>query len=357
MKTEELLFALNGADERDVDAAKTGRRVRFTPKKVVALAAAIAVLLVCAIPVAATPVSKPAYELVYAISPALAQRMKPVRRSVVKEGIQMEVVSAETRGDTAVMLVAFKDLEGDRIDGTTDLFDSYMVRSPYDTSGTCRLESYDPATGVAVYTVMQQNMGGKAYKGDKVTFSVRELLLNKQNYADLPLPLALDSVTRTPEMKKLSDDDYRGGSYADTPGIEERISERAMRQLGSVMAADPAREQKLTEGVFLRAAGYTDGCLRVQLRYADIHATDNHGFLWLENAAGNRIEPVFSESFWTEDHQDNGTGNNDSIEEYLFEIPEETLADYAVHGDFTTANGGPLVGDWEITFPLEAATP
>ena len=50
----------------------------------------------------------------------------------------------------------------------------------------------------------------------------------------------------------------------------------------------------------------------------------------------------------------NGSGNNDSIEEYLFEIPEEALAEYAVHGDFTTSHG-PLVGNWEITFPLEQA--
>lgn len=353
MKTEDLLFALNEADEREIDAAKNGRRVTMTPKRVVALAAAVAVLLLCAFPVAATPVSKPAYELLYSIAPSLAQKMKPVQLSDVKEGIQMEVVSAEIKGDTAVMLVAFKDLEGDRIDATTDLYDSFMLRTPYDTSGTCRMESYDPATGVAVYTVMQQNMGGKAYKGDKVTFSVHELLLNKRNYDDLLLPLSLAAVTKTPEMKTLSDDDYRGGSYADMPGLGERISEHTMRQLGSVLAADPAQEQTLTEGVALTAAGYTDGHLRVQIRYADILSTDNHGFLWLENADGDRIEPVLSESFWAPGHLNNGTGNNDSIEEYLFELPEEALAEYAVHGDFTTANNGPLVGDWEITFPLE----
>ena len=353
MNTEDLLFALNGVDERDIDGAKTGRRVRFTPKKMMALAAAVAVLLVCVFPVAATPVSKPAYELVYAISPALAQRMKPVRRSDVKEGIQMEVVSADIKGDTAVMLVAFRDLEGDRIDATTDLCDSYMIRSPYDSAGTCRKESYDEASGTAAFTVLLQNMGGKAYEGDKITFSVRELLVNKRNTEDLTLPLDLSGVTREPAL--ISDVDYRGGSYADTPGIEERISERTMRQLGTVMVADPAREQKLTEGVYLTAAGYTDGLLRVQLRYADIRTTDNHGFLWLENTAGNKIEPVFSESFWTEDHLDNGKGNNDSIEEYVFEIPEEQLADYAVYGDFTTAKGGPITGNWEITFPLDNA--
>ena len=355
MRTEDLLFALNDVKEEDIDAAKTGRRVKLTPKKIIALAAALAVLLLCAVPVGAAPVSKPAYELLYAVAPGLAQQMKPVRRSDVKQGIQMEVVSAEIKGDTAVMLVAFKDLEGDRIDATTDLFDSYLLRTPYDTSGTCRMESYDPQTGVAVYTVTQQNMGGKAYSGKKATFSVHELLLNKRNLTDLPLPLAPASVTRTPAMT--SDVEYRGGSYADTPGIEDRISEHTLRQLGSVMVADPALQTELTEGVTLTAAGYTDGHLRVQIRFADIHATDNHGFLWLENAAGEQIQAVLSESFWAEGHLDNGRGNNDSLEEYLFAIPEEALADYTVHGDFTTANNGPLVGDWEITFPLESTEP
>ena len=353
MKTEDLLFALDGVDEHDIDAAKTGRRVRFTPKKVIALAAALAVLLVCAVPVAAAPVSKPAYELLYAVSPALAQKMKPVRLSDVKEGIQMEVVSADIKGDTAVMLVAFRDLEGNRIDRTVDLFDSYGIRSPYDSAGTCRKESYDESTGTAVFTVLLQNMGGKAYRGDKITFSVRELLVNKRDVNNLTLPLDLSVVERDPAFT--SGVEYRGGSYADMPNVEERLSPANLRQLGSVLAADASEERELTGGVFLRAAGYTDGHLRVQLRYADIIHTDNHGFLWLEDARGGKVQPVCSESFWTEGHKANGAGDNDSIEEYLFELPEESLAEYTVHGDFTTANNGPIVGNWEITFPLEAA--
>lgn len=355
MKTEDLLFALNDVDERDIDRAKTGRRVRFAPKKIVALAAALAVLLACAIPVAATPVSKPAYELVYAISPALAQRMKPVRRSDVKEGVQMEVISAQISGAKAEVLVAFRDLEGDRIDETTDLFDSYLVRSPYDAMGTCRFESYDEATGTAVYTVLMENMGNKPYKGDKITFSVYELLTGKQNVKGLTLPLDLPGVTKKPALTDGAD--YRGGSYADMPDIGERLSPEAIRQLGSVLAADPYDEQLLTEGVYLTAAGYTDGFLRVQLRFTDILHTDNHGFLWLEDAQGGKTEPLFSESFWAQGHRNNGAGNNDSFEEYVFEIPEDRLADYTVKGDFTTANGGPIVGGWEITFPLEAAAP
>ena len=351
MKTEDILYALNDVDERDIDAAKQARRVRFTPKKIVALAAALAVLLACALPVAAAPVSRPAYELVYTVSPALAQRLKPVRRSDVKAGVQMEVISAEISGGAAEILVAFKDLEGDRIDETTDLFDSYMIRSPYDAMGTCRFESYDAATGVAVYTVLLETMGGQPYPGGKITFSVHELLTGKRDINGLTLPLDLSAVSKAPALTDNAD--YRGGSYADTPGIEERLSSGAIRQLGSVLAADPADERELTEGVYLTAAGYTDGCLRVQLRFTDILRTDNHGFLWLEDARGNKIEYVFSESFWAEGHRNNGTGNNDSFEEYVFEIPEDRLAEYTVKGDFTTANNGPLVGDWEITFPLE----
>ena len=41
MKTEDILNALTDIDERDIDAAKPERRVKFTPKRIVALAAAI----------------------------------------------------------------------------------------------------------------------------------------------------------------------------------------------------------------------------------------------------------------------------------------------------------------------------
>ena len=37
MKTEDLLYALNDVKEEDIDAAKTGRRVKLTPKKIIAL--------------------------------------------------------------------------------------------------------------------------------------------------------------------------------------------------------------------------------------------------------------------------------------------------------------------------------
>ena len=201
--------------------------------------------------------------------------------------------------------------------------------------------------------MLRENRGGKPYKGDKITFSVYELLTGKRDISGLTLPLDLSGVSRDPALTDNAN--YRGGSYADTPGIEERLSSGAIRQLGSVLAADPADERMLAEGVYLTAAGYTDGYLRVQLRFTDILRTDNHGFLWLEDALGNKTEPLFSESFWAEGHRNNGTGSNDSFEEYVFEIPEDRLADCVMKGDLTTANGGPLVGNWEITFPLEQA--
>lgn len=351
MNTNDLLAALTDLDERDIDNAKRpGKRVRFTPKKIIALAATLVVLLVCAIPVAAAPVSRPAYDLLYAVSPQLAQKMKPVQRSDVKDGIQMEVISADVKDDTAEILVAFKDLESDRIDGTTDLFDSFTIRTPYDSMGTCRFEHYDSETGVAVYMVLLQNMNEKKYAGSKITFSVRELLTHKRTTKDVSLPLTLAAVSKTPALTDQVT--YRGGSYADTPEIEQRLNEADLRQLGSVLAADTANEQPITDGVKLTAAGYTDGHLRIQLRYTDILRTDNHGFLWLEDAAGNRVKPIYSETFWAKDHKNNGTGNNDSYEEYVFTIAEDKLADYTVKGDFTTCDEL-VTGNWEITFPLE----
>ena len=352
MNANDLITAMEGLDERDVDDAKRpGRRARFTPKKIVALAAALVLLFVCVIPVAATPVSRPAYDLVYAVAPALAQRLKPVRRSDVKNGIRMEVVAAEIKNDDAEILVAFQDLQGDRIDAGTDLFDSYSIRTPYDSAGTCRFERFDPVSGVAVYTVLLKNMNGEKYRSSKITFSVRELLTHKTTAKSLTLPLTPAAVSRTPALQPA--ENYRGGSCADTPEFKEKLNTNNLRQLGSMLAADPANEAPVTDGVALTAAGYTDGHLRIQLRYTDILRTDNHGFLWLEDADGNRLQPVFSESFWTKAHLNNGAGNNDSIEEYVFEIAEDKLADYTVKGDFTTCEDL-IRGDWEITFPLES---
>lgn len=55
------------------------------------------------------------------------------------------------QGDRADIYISMQDLTGDRIDETMDLFDSYQINRPFDSSGACRLAGYDAQQKAAAF--------------------------------------------------------------------------------------------------------------------------------------------------------------------------------------------------------------
>ncbi|MCQ2479191.1 MAG: hypothetical protein MJ120_01025, partial [Clostridia bacterium] len=165
-------------DEKYIEEAKFERKRAkiITPKRLIAIVAAVMIIVCSIMPVLAYNDVKPAYELVYSVSPELAQRLKPVKKSCVSNGIQMEVVSENIKNDTAEVLIAVKDIEKDRLDGTIDLFDSYDIKGIKDCSGTCRLESFDDESKTALFLIYIQQMNNKKIDLNKITFSVSKML-------------------------------------------------------------------------------------------------------------------------------------------------------------------------------------
>ena len=115
---------------------KRGAKQPFVRIKPALIAAAICLCLVLTVPVLAASVG-PVYELIYLVSPSAAQFFVPVQKSDTNNGVKMEVVSADIRGDTARIYITMQDLIGDRVDETIDLYDSYDIRLPFDGTGFC----------------------------------------------------------------------------------------------------------------------------------------------------------------------------------------------------------------------------
>ena len=290
-------------------------------------AAVIAMCVIFAVPIMALAGSEQVYEMLYMISPSLAQKLKPVNVSCEDQGILMTVVGADFEDDTAEIVVSLRDLEGERIDETTDLFDSYSIHTPYDQSGGCSSLGYDEGTGEVSFLITVHHMGHEMMPGDKVTFSVSSLLTNKNSF-DMILPQI--DTSSFPEVTELLDEVNlrgRGGS----------IDDENMRYMAPNI--DPV---VITPGVTLTGYGILDGKVHIQVRYDDIHNTDNHGFLFLEKEGCERI-PYEGSYSWFD--------GSDSIEEYVFAYPEGDLSDYDVSGQFWTA-GEAIRGHWSVTIPL-----
>lgn len=314
--------------------AKTRRRRLPSLRRLAALAAAAAVLL--ATPALAAQ-TEPGYHLLYALSPAAAQFFQPVRLSCADNGVTMEVAAVRIQGDTAQVYIT---LSGESVDGACDLFDSYSFHLPFDQSGHCEFAGYDEETRTAVFLCTTRTLDGSPIPtGGKMTFSLDCFLTGKTEQTGVEIPLRL--ADHTGEAAAMSPD---GESFSLTGGgggwTWERIESTRVLVPGPALAS-PA------EGLTVTAAGYVDGLFHVQLCQGDASRMDNHGRLYLTDGDGKSLQPLGTVSFAS------GAGAPDrrDYQEFVFDLPRESLAAYTLLGDLWTASAR-VDGDWRVTFPL-----
>lgn len=327
MNRNDISQALNGIDECYVqELLRPVKRRRLPLKRIMALAAALLLMFSCSVSALAAADVAPAYELLYAVSPALAQRMKPVCLATEDNGIRMEVVSAAIEGDTATVYLSLRDLTGDRVDATTDLFDSLRIRRSFDCSSIIQLDHFDESSGTAYYLFQMTQFGGREIRGKKVTVSLSRFLSRKENFLGAIERVDLAAASAAPATQTVTD--LRGSSRG-----------------ADATALLPTLRVSPAAGATVTAIGFVDGKLHVQLYYEDIARTDNHGWVWLESESGQRIDSVSAFSFW--DSEQRG-----SYEEYVFPVSSaEALAGYRLFGELTLC-ATICEGDWQVTFAL-----
>lgn len=325
MKTENLIDAIGMIDEKYVVEAHQPP-IRHSMKKFAITAAA---LLCVAVPLPAMTAfgSDVAYNLLYMAMPSVAQTFKPVQRSCEDNRVRMEVISASIEGDKASFYIS---MQGDMIDETTDLFDSYSIRCPFDSVGHVSFSEFDESTNTAYFMVNIETMNGEKIPKGKVTFSVRELIFDKHEFEGAIDGIDLSEVPKNPPT--IENINFRGGSE-DYESITDILAPSS--PLANIM-----------DGISVTGIGYIDGELHVQTYYEDILKTDNHGYVYLIDKNNRRISADFADiSFWDD-------GRKGSYDEKVFDIDYSDLENYSLYGKFWTSNGYKS-GDWEVTFKME----
>lgn len=284
------------------------------------------VMFLAVTPVLAASVQS-VYEFIYYVSPSAAQFFKPVRKSCVDNGIRMEVVSAYVHENKAEIYITMQDLTGERIDETIDLYDSYTINRPFESSATCRLADYDESTGTATFYVLITQWGNKKIDGEKITFSVKEFVSKRNVYNEVPVEKNLENVKEAQSVKRVK---YATSSYY-------------KKEVNVLQPSEP--EKTPAEGVSITGIGYIDRMLHIQ---ASFENPADFGYFFLMDGNGNKVQcsdyVSFSESI------DNGL--QVSYHEYIFDIPESEIGMYSLYGTFVT--GGVFTrGNWQVTFPLE----
>ena len=280
------------------------------------------------------------YELMYLVSPAVAQFYQPVQLSDEYDGIRMEVVAAYIHEETAEIYITLQDLEGERLDETTNLYDSYSIHMPYSAIGNCRKVGYDPESGILTYLITVTQENGRKIEGEKLTFSVGGYLGQKQEYEKIEIPIDLTQVTE--EAYQYVDTPARGGTLTGCSGLAAIMSETY-----PVLVPQPADPDFPIEGVKLTGIGYVEGKLHIQYAVENALNNDNHGSFFLQNEAGEMLQEAGSISFYE------GSGKKRiDYRDSVFLIPQEELQNYRLYGDFVISEGF-HEGNWQVTFPIK----
>lgn len=304
----------------------------------------VALVSVClcvsvAMPVLAATV-EPIFQLMYMVSPTIAQLFVPVQMAHEDNGIKMEVVSAYIHDSIAEIYITLQDLTENRIDETTDLYDSYSIHRPFGSSAHCERVGYDPNTKTATFLIVIEEWGNKNIEGDKITFTVREFLSHKTNYDDIEIPIALSSV-------EVAKDTHGATNIVGASNIEfEQFNDFEENPPTALVPSSPISGFPV-DGIDLTGIGYIDGKLHIQTSVKDNLDKDNHGFFYLKDSNGHKVNCSYTFSYVNQYERPGRI----SYDNYVFDIPQSAIANYSLYGDFVTS-GMITKGNWKVTFPL-----
>lgn len=336
MKTDLLIDAIGEIDDNKIRDAKlfTVKTKKKSIKKSIVIAVAVILCITITVPVLAITVN-PIYELVYQISPGLAQMLKPIQMSCEDNGIKMEVVSAAVYENEAAIYISLQDLtDQNRIDETTDLFDSYYINRGFDSFASCQIVSFDKETNTATFLINITQANDREIGGNKITFGFSEFISKKSKFegelSELDLSKAVEAKdTFTPEW-------FRGASGTDLD-LDALAGTKCLAPVAGGIISP-------VDGVSITNMGFIDNKLHIQVYYEDTKNYDDHGFITLRDKSGKTAE-CFDLSFW----DDNEIGSYDEI---IFDITPDEINNYTAFGEFVTCSNK-TEGFWQVTFPLE----
>lgn len=337
MNTFKMLEAIGSIDDALINNAKSKPIIKkHSFLKPIAAAAVIALSITAPLPAMTVFGSDKAYNILYNIAPGVAQTLKPVKKSCIDNGIEMEVVSADVVENNATFCIALHDVGNNIIDSRVDLFDSYSINSAYDCISHCNFSEYDEKTKTAFFAINIETENGEKIKNDKITFSVNSLIYGKNEFHDYITNIDLNNIQENPAT--MNSIEFRGSSY-----------EYEEPDYDAIQYLVPGRTQVFSpvDGVEITGVGYIDGALHIQLYFDDIVQTDNHGYISLIDKNGDvaKFDEEYSIAFWDKEHIG-------SYEEQIFSLPYDELSNYKLYGDFITSSGY-LEGDWRVTFSLD----
>ncbi len=380
MNCDKIMNAIGMIDEELIEEAQRNiiKKKRINKKIIISLVAVLIILFAFGITAAAKEFNYNLDWVLYDAFSHIAESLKPVNLSCEDNGIRMEVISAKKEGQKAHIYISMQDLEGDRIDETIDLYDSFFIRLPSGYSGNCTKIGFDEETQKATFLISIDRNNGLNIPLNKVSFSVGCFLsgrIEPEGFADeIDLSKAeIDAEYETETNKHLKlinpfepdslsgkiyrilesplyvysmkHDDFIADFYKNNYKYEYwEESEKYLVSSETFYTSETGAE--------FVAMGFIDDKLHIKVYYGNRHYNDNIGFLTVYDKNGNEINSLNIKYINNiGEIEPNHYAPVETWVDYTFDISPEEIESCRLYERYWKYENY-VEGDWKIRFRI-----
>lgn len=346
-KDEEIIRnALNKIYTKESNIKYSVNRKLKDRKKVInfkRLAIELSLLLSLFISVPVVASTFPSFEaLLKSIDGRFENLLQPIQLISEDSGIKMEVVSAMRDEDIIVVYITLQDIEGNRIDETLDLNDSYRIKGI--DSYTSEIVDYNDENKTV--TLRIQGNSNKYFKNKKVEFSLNSLMSGRNNItSSLNNYLFKDNlINKLNSTVKLDMNNIPGGGGDLYQELETE------KEIDILEKNNLNIKFKEIEFMNITNMGIINNKLHIQTKW-DISKFNNHGFLYLSDNNGEKVKLKEANIYYSFDKDVKPIYGNDYVE-YIFDIENINLENINLNAEVFYSEAY-VEGEWGVKFELQ----
>ncbi|WP_294357820.1 hypothetical protein [uncultured Clostridium sp.] len=352
---DELLIkdALNSIEtpgyKIDINIRKETNRYKGT-RRCIALAIALTMFVSVGVMGATIPSFN---RLISKVQDEIGNYLYPIQLTSEDKGIKTEVVAAYNDDDMAVIYINIQDLEGNRVDGSTDFYNYSFSNG--DTFGA-ELVNYDESTKTATMRVMIN--GGKKLSNKDIVFTLNSFISGGVELEDIDTGVNLKDYYKDSEFTVLDKEVSRGYS------VPEKDSDLWKNGKSKILTKED-KNIKIPNVDFMHITnmGVIDGELHIQTKWSGT-GIDDHGWFYFVDRDGNKIDMVEKTIHFgryengeviTEDKRDENGKLTEGYEyeEYIYDLKGANIDDLTLTA-YMKSSKNYIEGSWKTKFKLKA---
>ncbi|MBU5316195.1 hypothetical protein KQI30_07910 [Clostridium bornimense] len=350
---DELLIkdALNSIEtpgyKIDINIRKETNRYKGTRRCI-----ALAIALTMFVSVGGMGATIPSFNrLISKVQDEIGNYLYPIQLTSEDKGIKTEVVAAYNDDDMAVIYINIQDLEGNRVDGSTDFYNYSFSNG--DTFGA-ELVNYDESTKTATMRVMIN--GGKKLSNKDIVFTLNSFISGGVELEDIDTGINIsDFYTEEQKFCTLKEETSSGSGGADYKKLYRNGIEKILPLEDKNIAVPGVDFMHITN------MGVIDGEFHIQTKWTGT-GIDDHGFFFINDENGEEV-PYRSVYFGISkegrllqsDDRDNMGNyiNGYECQEFIYDLKSIDINKSKITA-YMKSSKNYIEGNWKTKFKLKA---